>query len=117
MNAIKVVSAKIFIVALVFVQVIANDYEGMCHRANAGRHFRDCPGIARPKLARCSAVGNCAMLSLISARRAHAATRSTPRYRVPASNRLRQARSLSADVLEALVEECNFVFHKLYLIQ
>jgi hypothetical protein len=31
-NAIEVVSAKIVIVALVFVQVIANDYEGMRSR-------------------------------------------------------------------------------------
>jgi hypothetical protein len=32
MNAIEVISAKIFVVALVLLQVIANDYEGMCHR-------------------------------------------------------------------------------------
>jgi len=31
-DAIEVVSAKIVVVALVLLQVIANDYEGMCHR-------------------------------------------------------------------------------------
>jgi hypothetical protein len=40
-----------------------------------------------------------------------------PRYRVPASHRLRQLRLLSADVLQAFFEQSNFVFHKLYLIQ
>jgi hypothetical protein len=40
-----------------------------------------------------------------------------PRYLVPASNRLCQVRSLSADVLRALVEQCNLMFQKLDLIQ
>ncbi len=31
-DAIEVVSAKIVVGALVLLQVIANDYEGMCHR-------------------------------------------------------------------------------------
>jgi hypothetical protein len=31
-DAIEVVYAKIFVVALVLLQVIANDYAGMCHR-------------------------------------------------------------------------------------
>ena len=48
------------------------------YRANVCRHFRDCLGTARPNWARCSAVGNGARLSSISARSAHAATRSIP---------------------------------------
>jgi hypothetical protein len=32
MDAIEVVSAKVVVVTLVLLQVIANDYEGMCHR-------------------------------------------------------------------------------------
>jgi hypothetical protein len=59
------------------------------------------------------AVGNCAMLSPTSARRA---TRSTPGI-VSQRHRLRQLRLLSADVLQAFFEQSNFVFHKLYLIQ
>ena len=33
-----------------------------------------------------------------------------------AINRLREVRSLSADVIQAFVEQRNFLFHKLYLI-
>jgi hypothetical protein len=40
-----------------------------------------------------------------------------PRYLVPASNRLRQVRSLSADALQALVEQRNLMFQKLDLTQ
>ena len=39
-----------------------------------------------------------------------------PRYRVPASNRLRELRSLLSDLLQTFIEQRNFVFHKLYLI-
>src|SRR5271169_2878375 len=42
--AIEVISAEIFVVALVLLQVVANDYKAMCHRddrplaATSGRH-------------------------------------------------------------------------------